>query len=220
MKSFQNTAIAIVLAIFSMQASATPVSGHVADAKTGEAIIGASVIYNNKVGAVTDADGHFHLDIAAFPTQIIVSYVGYENQQVSIANVSFSADWQPLKQLRLTAKGAYSLGRDDGGDGLPLIAPLTYLSRLTYTTGRLGVTAELRGHARQSEYGEKYGETPAAAWTIINLSAVGQFSAGSLQFSVRAGIENLTDRHYATYADWCHIPQKGRNIYINLTFEL
>lgn len=85
MKSFQNTAIAIVLAIFSMQASATPVSGHVADAKTGEAIIGASVIYNNKVGAVTDADGHFHLDIAAFPTQIIVSYVGYENQQVSIA---------------------------------------------------------------------------------------------------------------------------------------
>lgn len=49
--------------------------------------------------------------------------------------------------------------------------------------------------------------------TIINLSAVGQFSVGSSQFSVRAGIENLTDRHYATYADWCHIPQKGRNIY-------
>ncbi|MBQ5496326.1 MAG: TonB-dependent receptor, partial [Prevotella sp.] len=95
-----------------------------------------------------------------------------------------------------------------------------YLSRITYTTGRLSVTAELKGHARQSKYGAKYGETSTAAWTIVNISAARQFSAGNSQFSVRAGVENLTDRHYATYADWCHIPQKGRNIYLNLTFEL
>ena len=86
MKCFQNTTIAIVFAILPVQASATPVSGHVADAKTGEAIIGASIIYNNKVGAVTDADGDFHLDIATFPSQISVSYVGYENQRVSISS--------------------------------------------------------------------------------------------------------------------------------------
>ena len=40
------------------------------------------------------------------------------------------------------------------------------------------------------------------------------------QDSVRADIENLADRRYATYADWRHIAQKGRNIYKNLTFEL
>ena len=40
------------------------------------------------------------------------------------------------------------------------------------------------------------------------------------QFSIRAGVENLFDKQYATYADWNHIPQKGRNIYMNLTFEL
>ena len=68
-----------------MQASATPINGYVADAKTGEAIIGASIIYNNKVGAVTDTEGHFQLDITTFPSQISVSYVGYENQRVSIA---------------------------------------------------------------------------------------------------------------------------------------
>jgi hypothetical protein len=84
MKCFQNTTIAIVFAILPVQASATPVSGHVADAKTGEAIIGASIIYNNKVGAVTDADGDFHLDIATFPSQISVSYVGYENQRMDV----------------------------------------------------------------------------------------------------------------------------------------
>ena len=85
MKRFQNTTIAFVLAISLTQASATPINGYVADAKTGEAIIGASIIYNNKVGAVTDTEGHFQLDITTFPSQISVSYVGYENQQVSIA---------------------------------------------------------------------------------------------------------------------------------------
>ena len=85
MKRFQNTTIAFVLAISLTQASATPINGYVADAKTGEAIIGASIIYNNKVGAVTDTEGHFQLDITTFPSQISVSYVGYENQRVSIA---------------------------------------------------------------------------------------------------------------------------------------
>ena len=38
--------------------------------------------------------------------------------------------------------------------------------------------------------------------------------------SITSGVENLFDKQYATYADWNHIPQKGRNIYMNLTFEL
>ena len=40
------------------------------------------------------------------------------------------------------------------------------------------------------------------------------------QCSIRFGVENLLDKRYATYADWNHIPQKGRNIYLNLTFTL
>jgi len=84
MKHFQNTTISFVLVLSFTQASATPINGHVTDAKTGEAIIGASVIYNDKVGAVTDIEGNFQLDITTFPSQISVSYVGYENQHVSV----------------------------------------------------------------------------------------------------------------------------------------
>ena len=40
-------------------ASASPVNGRVADARTGEAIVGASVLRNNKVEAVTDAEGRY-----------------------------------------------------------------------------------------------------------------------------------------------------------------
>ena len=75
-----------------------------------------------------------------------------------------------------------------------------------------------------------YGETAAKAWTIVNLAAQYQFGilcgakrqsrARNLEFIIRAGVENLFDKQYATYADWNHIPQKGRNIYMNLSFEL
>jgi iron complex outermembrane receptor protein len=78
------------------------------------------------------------------------------------------------------------------------------------------VQAEMRGNARHSDYAAKYGETLTAAWIVFNLSA--QYSLGNI--TIRTGIENLFDRLYATYADWNDIPQKGRNIYINLSFDL
>jgi iron complex outermembrane receptor protein len=78
----------------------------------------------------------------------------------------------------------------------------------------------VKGHTRQAKYGKKYGETETAAWTIVNLSANYQFSIKHYQLALRAGVENLFDKYYATYADWCHIPQKGRNIYVNLSFEI
>ena len=84
MKSFQKISITFALAIIVTQASATPINGRVADAATGEAIIGASIIYNNKVGAVTDVEGRFHLDIVSYPSDINVCYVGYESLHVTI----------------------------------------------------------------------------------------------------------------------------------------
>ena len=149
----------------------------------------------------------------------------------TIVNTSLSVEWKPTQELRWSAKGTYSLGRDDEDESLPLIAPFTYQSRLSYAAGPLSVQAEVKGHARQANYGKKYGErlrvgdgtsgmTETAAWTIVNLSANYQFSIFNSQLSLRAGVENLFDRYYATYADWCHIPQKGRNIYMNLSFEL
>ena len=88
--------------------------------------------------------------------------------------------------------------------------------------GRFQGKAELQGNARQTNYGKKYGETQTPAWAIVNLSANYQFSIlnSQLPVSLRAGIENLFDKRYTTYSDWCDIPQKGRNVYINLSLEL
>jgi iron complex outermembrane receptor protein len=176
-----------------------------------------------------DANAFFFSNyiIGQFENRLSVMTVGAEGVKVygnidhaTIANASLTADWHPIRGLRWSAKGTYSLGRDDEGDRLPLIAPFTYQSRLSYATGPLSLQAELKGHARQAKYGQKYGETETAAWTIVNLSANYQFSIVNSQFTIRAGVENLFDKDYATYSDWCHIPQKGRNIYVNLSFEI
>ena len=165
--------------------------------------------------------------IGQFENRLSAMTVGAEGVKVygnidhaTIANASLTAEWRPVRGLRWSAKGTYSIGRDDEGDPLPLIAPFTYQSRLSYATGPLSFQAEVKGHVRQAKYGKKYGETETAAWTIVNLSAHYQLSILHYQLALRAGVENLFDKRYATYADWCNIPQKGRNIYVNLSFEI
>ena len=87
MKSFQTKRVILfVLAIvFNFVASAAPVVGKVADAGTGEAIIGAT-IYDSRshVGVITDAEGNFRIDVATFPSELKISYVGYEQKTIRV----------------------------------------------------------------------------------------------------------------------------------------
>ena len=171
--------------------------------------------------------------IGQFETRLSPMTVGAEGVKVygnishaTIANVSLTWDWQITEQLRWNKKVSYSSGRDADGDALPLISPISWQSEWIYQHQRFQAQATIKGNARQSNFGEKYGETAAKAWTIVNLAAQYQFSPPKFgrkisELSIRwAGVENLFDKQYATYADWNHIPQKGRNIYMNLTFEL
>ena len=175
--------------------------------------------------------------IGQFENRLSPMTVGAEGVKVygnishaTIANASLAAEWQLTEQLRWNGKVSYSSGRDADGDPLPLISPVSWQTELQYHYKRLQVGAVVKGNARQSNYGEnqrslaegksKYGETTASEWVICNFSAAYQWSMANGQWSIRLGIENLFDKKYATYADWNHIPQKGRNIYLNLTFTL
>ena len=62
------------------------VRGRVADAATGEALIGATVINTaDNSGTATDLEGRFVL-AAAFPVRLKVSYLGYVAQYVDVAS--------------------------------------------------------------------------------------------------------------------------------------
>lgn len=161
--------------------------------------------------------------IGQFETRLSPMTVGAEGVKVygnishaTIANVSLTTEWQLTEQLCWNGKVSYSSGRDADGDPLPLISPVSWQVELQYHYQRLQAQAVVKGNMRQTNYGGKYGETAASEWAVLNLSA--QYSFSSI--TVRGGVESLFDKQYATYADWNHIPQKGRNIYLNLTFAL
>lgn len=165
--------------------------------------------------------------IGQFETRLSPMTVGAEGVKVygnishaTIANASLTTEWQLTEQLHWNGRVNYSSGRDADGDPLPLISPVSWQTELQYNYQRLQVQAVVKGHTRQSNYGEKYGETAASEWVICNLSAQYQFGICNSEFIIRLGVENLFDKRYTTYADWCNIPQKGRNIYVNLSFEL
>ena len=165
--------------------------------------------------------------IGQFETRLSAMTVDAEGVKVygnlnhaTIVNTSLTAHWQPLPWLTWNNRLNYAVGHDDEGAPLPLISPFTYSSSLTFAYKRLQGKVELRGNSKQVDYGKKYGETATPAWAIGNISAQYTLSIHEHDLTLRAGVENLFDKRYTTYSDWCDIPQKGRNIYVNISVQL
>ncbi len=161
--------------------------------------------------------------IGQFEDRLSAMTVGAEGVKVygnlshaTIANASFNAQWQATDGLAWRGKLGYSLGRDDEGDPLPLISPVAYALAATYSRSGFMANAELKGNARQVDFGPKYGETETPAYAVVNLSAQYALAIKKTSLVVRVGVENLLDKAYTTYADWREIPQKGRNVYANV----
>jgi len=106
-----------IFALFQFQGLAQSLKGIVKDNKTKEGLIGATIaIKGGNLGTTTDINGNFSLDgINQLPATIIVSYIGYEQKEIQIKNLSdfltilLSANEQLLKEVsvvesRLTEK--------------------------------------------------------------------------------------------------------------------
>ena len=145
----------------------------------------------------------------------------YQNlKYAQIVNVSLSADYKPFHWLEWNNRITYSYGRESTNERLPLIAPLSYLGSLRFHWKNIEAEGGVRMAARNSHCGTAYGETPTSGYAVWHLNIGGHFLLGKIATDLHFGVENLFDRYYSTYSDWNHIPQKGRNIYINASFQL
>ena len=176
-----------------------------------------------------DANAFFFYNyiIGQFENRLSAMTVGAEGVKVygnighaTIFNTSFTAQYHVLPWLSWTGKVNYAIGRDADSAPLPLISPLAYATSLDFAWNRFQVRAEVKGNARQVNYAPKYGETETAEYAIVNLNTQYTFSLNNAHLTLRAGVENLLDRRYSTYSDWCNIPQKGRNVYVNVSVGL
>lgn len=83
---------------------AVKIKGQVSDKKTKETIIGASVVVKGTtVGAATDIDGNYQLEVPAGST-LVVSFIGYLTQEIpvgnqSVINIALVEDAQQLDEV-------------------------------------------------------------------------------------------------------------------------
>ncbi|MEO8088087.1 MAG: carboxypeptidase-like regulatory domain-containing protein, partial [Bacteroidota bacterium] len=78
--------ILLLLLLFSGNLFSQSLSGTITDAKTGEAMIGATIIVKGTtIGTTTDLDGKFRLAISQpLPFTVIISIVGYQKQELEV----------------------------------------------------------------------------------------------------------------------------------------
>ena len=184
---------------------------------------------NSKLSISLDANAFFFSNyiIGQFENRLSPMTVDAEGVKVygnlshaTIVNTAFNTDWKLFPWLTWSTRLSYAVGRDDQSDPLPLISPFSYTSSLTFAYKHFQGKAEVRGNSKQVNYGKKYGETATPAWAIGNISGQYTLLIQEHALTFRAGIENIFDKRYATYSDWCDIPQKGRNVYVNLSWTL
>lgn len=86
-------------------------TGKVADAETGEPLIGVSVVIaGTTVGTATDIDGNFNLEVEADAQELSFSFIGYSVQTIEIGDqtnftVELRADMQSVDEVVVTALG-------------------------------------------------------------------------------------------------------------------
>jgi TonB-linked SusC/RagA family outer membrane protein len=90
------------------------IRGKVIDSSNSETIIGANVLVRDapNLGAVTDVDGLFNLSVASLPVTVVVSYIGYKAQEISIVErssgvitVYLSPDFNSLDEVVVVGYG-------------------------------------------------------------------------------------------------------------------
>ena len=84
----KNLLLLMLFVLSAAMASAqSDVSGVVYDAHTGQPLAGVAVtVANTTQGTITDDEGRFSLSVPNLPADIVVSYVGYQEQNVHVSS--------------------------------------------------------------------------------------------------------------------------------------
>ena len=85
MKNIVSGFTCLLIWFYTVSAQECLIKGTIKDAVTNETIIGASVMYAEGKGAVTDINGNFSIKIDSSGTyNLTISYVGYEPQKLKV----------------------------------------------------------------------------------------------------------------------------------------
>ena len=102
---------------------------------------------------------------------------------------------------------------------MPFIRPVSYQSSFNFRKNKFSCVFSFNGDFTQTAYSPEYGEDKTPAYIIYNFSANYSFPMKKQKIQLEAGVENLLNTYYSTYADWGNIPRMGRNIFTSLKYS-
>ena len=98
------------LTVQSVQQQGRKITGQVVDDKTGDPLIGVNVkVKGTTMGTITDLDGRFTLTVTTKNPVIIVSYIGYSQQELTASgnqlNIKLKEDAMALDEVVVVGYG-------------------------------------------------------------------------------------------------------------------
>lgn len=115
------------------------VKGVVVDAATGETLIGANVIEKGTSnGTVTNTDGSFQLSLQSSNAVLVISYIGYQTQEISASdnlNIALVEDMGLIDELVVIGYGTQRKG--------DVTSAISSVKAEDFTIGKIGDAAEL-----------------------------------------------------------------------------
>lgn len=123
-------------------------------------------------------------------------------------------------RLEITNKVIYAVARDNQGQNLPWIAPLTLESDVNLKMNSWGISLNQSYNFEQKNYGATYGGTPTEPYYLMDVSGYKNFNIHGSSLKLNFGIENLLDKSYSNYSSWNNLQEPGRNFFINLNLSI
>lgn len=84
MKKFYSF-VFLFITSFIINAQNAEIAGIVRDAETKEALSGATLKFEKKLGTSTDASGKFKISVPAADYDVVVSFIGYKNEKIQLS---------------------------------------------------------------------------------------------------------------------------------------
>ncbi|MGJ8715622.1 MAG: SusC/RagA family TonB-linked outer membrane protein [Maribacter stanieri] len=154
----------LCLSIASVNAQALQISGQVLD-ETGTPLPGASVVeVSTTNGTTTDFDGNFNLSVADSNSKVLISYIGYLAQTLSVGsntelNITMATDAEGLDEVVVVGYGTRKK--------VTLTGSVSSVAGETVITPAANVTASLQGRLPGLTATQRSGEPGADDPSIL-----------------------------------------------------
>ncbi len=186
-----------------------------------ELTLQAGVYVNNITNMIADVPGEFVYTLTAnSQPYTIPAFISSNINKALLYGFDYQMDYNFYNNWVLLVSGGYVRGKEIGNDAdLPMIPPFNGAVGLRYSSYKLGsIELLMSGASKQSKIAE--GEQETAGYCRFDLSFnTRQFKAGSANFQLFAGIDNITDKKYTNHLSTNRGDisiEPGRNLFIRL----